>query len=884
MASLSRQLIFSGTRPHNLNTKELGGKAWNLFRLADFGFPVPAWCVLTTNAFKETASAQRRAIETILSTTDFTERDGIELASLRIRETILHLELNGSRELAASLQQMLGNDSLFSVRSSVPGEDSGKDSFAGQMDTFLNVPLHKTTDAIKKVWASAFSSRALAYRKQKGISLADISTAVIIQQMVHSAASGVLFTRDPESGAKQCVISAAFGLGEGVVSNTVEADTYWIDWNSSDISKEVAAKDCRLVLDTTEQGGNRKECLPAHMKTIPVLTDAQIEKLREVGIKAETCFGAPQDIEWAFDRDGRFFVLQTRPIVAPKNRPTRLEWRIWDNSNIVESYPGLTLPLTFSFVRAAYENTFRNAALSFLFFKNEVKEKLHIFKGMIGLLDGRVYYNLLNWYEMLSYLPASKKHKDSWDQMIGISHTIDFAQSKLSPWNRFYSLLAAIRKLVTVRRTAKKFFAHFGSVYSRFKDADLSKADEHDLIAVYESLTQSLADRWHLTLDNDLSAMMYYHWLKKLCNLGEVSSHPNLHNDLLCGIKGVESVAPVRSLVRLTEMIRREPLYRSLICTEDQSAIWRKIKSETAYASLKEALETHLKTFGDRSFEELKLEVAGLREEPESLVGWIKGHYALELSVETMESKEQEIQWKAEEFVRHNLKNPFKRLVLRFVLRNARLAIANRENMRFARSRLFGIVRRLFRRMGELFAEKGLLESSFDIHYLTVEEVFDFVQGTAVTQNLKALVEIRKAEYETFAKKTPQERLRTLGIPYLSSSYEAGAGHGGNAALTGIGCSSGTAEGTARVVFDPRSAAGGGNHILVARSTDPGWVFLMIQSKGIIAEKGSVLSHTAIIGRELGIPTIVAVRDATKRIPDGAWVSINGGTGEIRWQ
>ncbi|MDH3443981.1 MAG: PEP-utilizing enzyme, partial [Deltaproteobacteria bacterium] len=101
---------------------------------------------------------------------------------------------------------------------------------------------------------------------------------------------------------------------------------------------------------------------------------------------------------------------------------------------------------------------------------------------------------------------------------------------------------------------------------------------------------------------------------------------------------------------------------------------------------------------------------------------------------------------------------------------------------------------------------------------------------------------------------------------------------------SGTGCSSGTARGTACVVLDPQSNINGGDHILVACSTDPGWVFLMLSAKGIISEKGSVLSHTAIIGRELGIPTIVGVKDATKLIPDGAHLSINGSTGEIQWE
>jgi len=186
--------------------------------------------------------------------------------------------------------------------------------------------------------------------------------------------------------------------------------------------------------------------------------------------------------------------------------------------------------------------------------------------------------------------------------------------------------------------------------------------------------------------------------------------------------------------------------------------------------------------------------------------------------------------------------------------------------------------------MADLFVEKGLLESNADLYYLTVDEVFGFVQGTAVTKNLKALVKIRKAEYAAYAQRIPKERIQTKGIPYLNSFYDVEPGNGNGKRLKGIGCSSGIAEGKVTVVFNPHNAIGNNNHILVARSTDPGWVFLMISSKGIVVEKGSVLSHTAIIGRELGIPTIVGVKDATRIIPDGAHIFINGSSGEIRWQ
>lgn len=876
-----------------LGAPDIGGKAWNLFRLHECGFPVPSWYVVPCRLFDQAVGAQTDAIQKCLDDIDFTDQLSVNQAARRISDIIISADFPAQliQEILTTLGEKFKANELFSVRSSAADEDSAEHSFAGQMDSFLNVRLSNIPDTIKKVWASAFSPRALVYRRKKNISFDSISTGVIIQEMVHSVSSGILFTREPESRAKKCVISAGYGLGEGVVSDAVLTDSYRIDWDSSEISKEIACKDYRVV-NNPEGEGNLTERVPSELQLEQVLNDSQIRFLRDTGVKAEGCFGGvPLDIEWAFDEQGRLFLLQARPIIFGSQKsssPARL--RIWENSNIVESYPGLTLPLTFSLAREGYEIAFRNATLSFLFFKRPVRERLHIFRNMIGLLDGRIYYNLLNWYEMLSLLPGFKAHKKSWDQMIGISQNLEFPEHKLSPINNFLSLLIMAWKLLTVRGNARRFQTRFLSLYHRYQNLDASGASEDELIAIYESIQEQFTDHWHLTLVNDFCAMKYYDWLKRLCErwLPEEDAGAQLHHDLLCGEKGVESVAPVRSLAQLAETVRAEPAYQTLFNENDNQAIIKKIETDATFSSLKDALETHLQAFGDRALQELKLETPTLREQPHLLIGQIKDYLRVNVSGEAMENREREIRRSAEARIRRHLRNPFKRLIFGFVLRNSRFSIAARENMRFARCRLFGIGRRLFRRMADLFAEKGLLASASDIHYLSVEEVFDTVQGAAVTRNLQSLVELRKSEYAGFTERAPKERIETKGIPYLETAFEGGTGDSSisssKGALKGIGCSSGVARGRAKVVYDPAETRLDGDEILVARSTDPAWVFLMVSAKGIVVERGSVLSHTAIIGRELGIPTVVGVRDATKLITDGSAISIDGGSGEVRWE
>jgi pyruvate,water dikinase len=160
------------------------------------------------------------------------------------------------------------------------------------------------------------------------------------------------------------------------------------------------------------------------------------------------------------------------------------------------------------------------------------------------------------------------------------------------------------------------------------------------------------------------------------------------------------------------------------------------------------------------------------------------------------------------------------------------------------------------------------------------------VRGQSLSRDLKALVAQRQREYEGFAKARPGARVHTYGLVYAPSNSFTGVSTGpisGDDAkiLRGTGCGAGRVEARAKVILDPQSNLEVRGEILVAPSTDPGWVFLMVAASGLVAEKGSLLSHTAIIGRELGIPTVVGVKDATRIVQDGARVVLDGGAGTL---
>jgi pyruvate,water dikinase len=228
-----------------------------------------------------------------------------------------------------------------------------------------------------------------------------------------------------------------------------------------------------------------------------------------------------------------------------------------------------------------------------------------------------------------------------------------------------------------------------------------------------------------------------------------------------------------------------------------------------------------------------------------------------------------------------------RKLIFKYVLKNARIRVRDRENLRFERTRLFGRIRAIFLECGKRLAAMGALEQPRDIFYLEIYEIIGFIEGTGSTTDLKALVQVRQNEFTRHAKDpAPADRFETHGTVHLGNRFEAAqtttAEDFGTYGLKGIGCCPGLVRGQARVVTDPSDAHIQNGEILVAEQTDPGWITLFPAAAGVLVERGSLLSHSAIVSREMGIPAIVSIRGLLAQIQTGDWIEFDGQTGIIR--
>ncbi|HET8668716.1 MAG TPA: PEP-utilizing enzyme, partial [Terriglobales bacterium] len=344
----------------------------------------------------------------------------------------------------------------------------------------------------------------------------------------------------------------------------------------------------------------------------------------------------------------------------------------------------------------------------------------------------------------------------------------------------------------------------------------------------------------------------------------------------------------------------------------------------------------YVEKFGDRCTDELKLESPTLHEDPLPLFRAI-GHLAARLRpgasapIDDDGQKQNKARHRAETHVREKLTwHPLRRAIFTWVLKNARDRVRDRENLRFERTRVFGCVRMIVSELGRRLYAADSLEDAADVFYLTIDEIFGFAEGAACCTDLKSMVRLRKEEFARFASiEPPSERFCTRGMVNCANSFrETSTAHfdllekrriagavetqgpstvslrgsarhdrafdlaaraasvtspGEDSADTrrGTGCCPGTVRGRVRVVKNPKDIPSESGCVLVAERTDPSWILIFPSAAGVLVERGSLLSHSAIVARELGIPTVVSVSGLTAWLEDGDIVEFDGATGVI---
>lgn len=885
-----------------LNPDLLGGKAANLAWLTREGLPVPRWWVATTGAFHDilafndlTAWVDQQ-IEHIGTGQDLKQLEKIATdIGDRIRGARLPDDLKA--EIAEALQGQ--EQTFFAVRSSVLGEDAQGASFAGQMDSYLfQRGLDAIYESLLQVAASAFNGRALQYRISKGIALSDIQAAVIVQEMVEGEVSGVMFTAHPGNGSRRhALISAAWGTGEGIVAGICNTDEFTVGLFDNQITTTLADKDLAVVFDGDSNRGTREQPVPDGQRHIACLSEVQAIQLKDLGLRIAELRREPQDIEWTL-RAGQFHILQTRPVTRlPAPNPPQGRRLVFDNSNIQESYCGVTTPLTFSFANRAYAKVYEQTMRVLGISSAEIERHRDMLDNMLGLVNGRVYYNINNWYRGLLMLPSFNSNKADMERMMGLTDPVDLVtDTRASTGEKLRKLPQILRALFHLLRGFRRmdtlvadFRAMFDRTYRSIRRDQLHTLTPGELIAEARRLDTELLDRWTAPILNDFYVMMMNGRVHSTLVAAGFEQPSVLQNNLLSGEEGIESTEPTKVLLELCATVRQQPKLRRLLeaPAASQSNLLGQI--QVLDPDFHQRCQDYIERYGDRTMGELKLESVTLRQDPAFLFSILRNYLTRDdLTPETLAANEARFRAEAEQEAFSAIQHKLGRQALRRFrkhLGKLRAAIRNRENMRLARTRMFGLYRELFLELGKQLAFHDALEQPRDIFWLSLEELYAWNDGRAVQARLKPLVACRREEYADYENDEPPHHFWTWDVVYLQNQYayphEVVSQGDGNGDLQGTGCYPGIVDAKVRLIFSPEDELSLDGQILCTVRTDPGWAPLFPTAGGIIVERGSTLSHSAVVARELGIPAIIGIPGLTSLLADGERVRMDGAKGTV---
>ncbi|KJS14889.1 MAG: pyruvate phosphate dikinase [Peptococcaceae bacterium BRH_c4b] len=866
--------FFSWPEAFQAGVGAAGGKGWNLGRLERYGFRVPIGGVLAAGAcqsFIEENGLLEATGEIARSVTIGNIGDKeIEQKLLLIREKIKAacIPPNVRDELESSLKTAGILDKPLAVRSSATDEDSGKASFAGVHESFLNVRgMDDILTAIKGCYASLWTPRAVAYRRKMNFRDDEVIPAVVIMEMVEAEAAGVGFTCDPQTGQEDLVlINANFGLGESVVSGAVDPDEYRLDYAFEITHKRIGRKEGKTIARKT---GGTEYVEYAGSPAGQVLSD---ENIRRLGLLIQRVFDSlgcgeqHQDIEWVFD--GKDFALvQARPVTALprytfdelKNQPD-----IWSNANLKDAQPMVQSTLNWSL-------------LNYLVLGIDMPgyQGLPGLKG-IRLYQGRAYWNLsiIQWinYDAFGITPRQiNEFAGGFQPEIKINEKKPYRGIK--GLKRLGRLLKVIFSGMRNRKNAPKYFAKVESLTAALLKENFKDMAERDLINKISEVRSTFREYWPVFMTfvsgSDTSLLV------KVLEKYFPAKGKAVANALMAGGGDITSAQHGYRLVEMAEIARGDAAARRFFTTEPfNPLLWDKELPEES--PLKQSLRSFLAEYGHRGVYEYDIINPRWREDPSYLLNVVRSTMET-ADLGKIKARQKE---KADEVRREvSQKVPFYRRG--FVNSMLKQALKGAELREAAKSVLVKIqtydMRLIFQEIGRRLAGKRILAEPADIYHCAWSDILSILRGDWGGRGLDVLVAERKARRKEMEALSPPDLIIDEVLHFIEPVIRSS----GNA-LTGMGVAAGRASGAAKLIYHPdegeKLQAG---DVLVAPSTDPGWTPLFLRASAIVMETGGSISHGAIVAREYGIPAVVNIPGVMKMINDSQLITVDGDEGKV---
>jgi len=847
----------------------VGGKAANLGEMLAQGFPVPAGFVITADACAD-AVARLGFGDELRRLRDAPPGER-EQRCEAVRRRVAAAEMDPAlvAEIRAAHERLLasrGEGALCAVRSSALAEDLGGASFAGQHGTYYYVEAATLLTRVRQCWASLWGAPAVSYRAAHGIDEAAVAMAVIVQEMIPSEVSGVAFTVNPVTGARdELVIESSWGMGAALVDGRVTPDRWVLARDGLAVREQRIAEKRFMVASRVPAGREaRIEEIPHADWRRETLTPERRREIAQWSLRAEAHFGAPQDVEWAVSGE-RVHVLQSRPITVTGRedvgRGIEGRWVLF--KPVVENFTDPLTPLTQDVFMSIRPPGFRS-------------------------IRGWIYQDVDAVRRVLPFhLSAEETAELMYSFTSGAARPLRVAPARL-PVAALALLVVWLVLAVTLARTRRlpdDALDGFRALCREVED-DPARGLRASLerLFLYPRIVDPIA---RLVLLVNASAIRFLPWIAVLRALIRRWA-PGLRADtealLTAGSEGVLSAEMGRALWRLAQEAQVRPRVREiLLATRPQHALGELLREPEARPFL-DGLYAFLAVNGHRALKEFELRSVRWEEDPAPVLGMIRNYLLLEGGPQMPEARASEARTQAFAEVRAALAPLFLERALRWRERliaraaeRVRYFLKLRENSRFYHIMTFAVLRRKALEIEAGLVKQGRLKCPDDIFFLYIDEIDALAAGRLGWTDVEDRLRARRIEHVRLSKMGPP---KTIGF---AAAEEASAADDAATTLSGQSASPGRYEGVARVILDPSADVElRPGEVLVAPYTDPAWTPLFLTAGAAVVEVGSYLSHAGTVAREFGMPCVVDVNGATRLIRTGQRVAVDGDRGRVR--
>lgn len=859
----------------SLSLHEIGGKAQNLGKLAKAEFPVPKGMIIPIPIYEQyiNSGSIQKKLDLLLKSIDYDNEKDTEEKSDQIKHLITNITLEPTfeSEIISSLKE-IDETCLWAVRSSAAAEDLPDASFAGQQDSFLNIPAEQVPSFVKKCWASYWNKRAITYRHNNNIPHRTGGIAVVIQQMISADISGVLFTSDPRGKRKNTMIlESIYGLGEAIVSGLVNPDQYAIDKKTGKILKQNINK--QTVQIKFNNGTNEICSVPVEKQQIPSIDNITIKKLVELGRRIEDFFKQPQDIEWSIQND-QIYILQSRPITTIKDDTEIL----WTRGYGDEYWTDVASPLYVSLLGTYLEEYVLKEGAKIMGY-NEV-----LGNDLLRIHKSHAYFNANVLEQVFTYYPKFARTKE----LLNYFPVKEQERIQKLPTKTIKLLLSQVLIALRdpdggIKRTNDAYIRwsqRFLETMKHFDEADLSTYTYEQLHQTFLQMEQAYLKHYRLIRYGMVSHsiatnLMVKKWLENWLD----DSNGVLYSRIISGIPGNKTVETNIAIAELAQHAQGSETIKKSILNDPPTVFLQKLSKNKTWEPFQAHYQQFMKEYGHRCHTREVYYPCWI-EDPELIITILRSLVTdknLDFAdIEQQKRKERE--HTEQEIYKRIKKLPLgfiKKTLLKIVLQYAQTYLTFRENQRFYLDHQHLRQRRLFLEYGQRFHKEHLIDDPMDIFFLPKETIFDITSGKTSVDKTTLLKE-KQSFFKNQGKLPPKFIKGSIEFDDTIIHDEK------SLQITGVGCSPGIATGKVRIVTNISEIGKiQPDEILVTRNTDPAWTPVFKKLSGLITETGGILSHGAVVSREYNIPAITAVKQATTLFKNGQKITLDGNTGMI---